>query len=97
MYPEGYYGYGESQYGYGYGGGFSPGGSFGYGVNPVTTPAPTPPATNAEWAQRAIKDLRGDGFQSRRVAEALGDYELGREVTPAQQIFRWPCAIPPEP
>ncbi len=79
QYPTGYYGYGEPG-----GGGFWPGG--GSQNPPPPTPTPTI-TTNAEWAQAAIKDLRGEGFQARSVAEALGGYELGREVTPAQRTI----------
>lgn len=81
--PQGFFGYGEGNFGYGMPG-FGVGGHFGYGTNPVTTPAPAI-TTNAQWAQAALGQLTSEGFQARTTAEALGAYELGREVTPAQQ------------
>jgi hypothetical protein len=83
--PEGFFGYGEPGM-FGYGGGLGGGGVWpGGSQNPP--PPVTPPAitTNAEWAQAAIKDLSADGFSKVQLAEALGAYELGREVTPAQR------------
>lgn len=84
------YGYGQSLSGYyGYGmpasegssGGFYPSGYYGYGT-PIGGGVPN--ATNAQWAQAAINQLEGEGYNPQTVSAALGAYELGQPVTPAQ-------------
>jgi hypothetical protein len=81
-FPTGYYGYGSgTTYGYGASGGFYPTGYYGYGV---TTPPAVPNTTNAQWAQAAINQLQGEGYNPETVSGALGAYELGQPVTAAQ-------------
>ena len=79
--PGGYYGYGEP--GIGASGGFYPG-YYGYGL---PEPQSIPNATNAQWAQAAISQLTSEGYDAQTVSAALGAYELGRPVTPAQQTI----------
>jgi hypothetical protein len=80
----GYYGYGESSaYGYGASGGF-PAGYYGYGV---TQPQTATSTTNAQWAQAAIAQLTGEGYDAQTVSAALGAYEEGQLVTPAQSTI----------
>jgi hypothetical protein len=89
------YGYGASGYGYGqlpspydgygYGatgasGGF-PAGYYGYGVAEPQAFANT---TNAQWTQAAIAQLTGDGYNAQTLADALGAYTEGLQVTTAQ-------------
>lgn len=85
-YPQGFYGYGEpgNMYGYGASGGFSPTGYYGYGL-PVGGSVPN--VTNAQWAQAAISQLSSEGYDPQTVSAALGAYELGQPVTPAQQTI----------
>jgi hypothetical protein len=80
--PGDYYGYGEP-YGYGASGGF-PAGYYGYGVAEPQAFANT---TNAQWAQAAISQLTGEGYDAQTVSAALGAYEEGQQVTPAQQTI----------
>ena len=85
--PGGYYGYGEpgGYYGYGASGSFAPTGYYGYGTPINNTPPSTPVTTNAQWAQAAINQLQGDGYDPMTVSQTLGAYELGQPVTAANE------------
>jgi PASTA domain len=85
-YPYGFYGYGEAPpYGYGASGGFNATGYYGYGVPPTSQAVAN--TTNAQWAQAAINQLSGEGYDPQAVSAALGAYELGQPVTSAQQTI----------